>query len=144
MSVRRRSILLVDDEALVRESLSCLLTEIGYRVRTAAHSAEAHEEIEKEAPDLILLDVHIGKHSGGLDLCRALRATRGVSRVPILILTGDGRRETVVEAVKSGANGFILKSSLMVHDLVARLEKALGNDPAAAGAPTDESAGAPG
>src|SRR5882672_6921882 len=79
----RRSVLVVDDEQTLRETLAETLTQDGLRVVTAANGREALERFRADPPDLILLDLMLPELSG-IEVCRIIRRE---SAVPILMLT---------------------------------------------------------
>ncbi len=121
----KKSVLLVDDEPLVRECFEHVLGEVGFSVTTAADAIEAIRILHRLVPDLILLDVNLGRGPDGLACCRTIRERKEFQSTPIVMLTGDAHRETVVGAARAGANGYILKTMLSIPDFVERLEKFL-------------------
>ena len=113
-------ILLVDDDARLREIVGIALEAEGYRVRTAASSDEAVAALEPEAPDLLILDVMLpGKD--GFELCREIRKT---SLVPILMLTAKTDTVDIVVGLESGADDYVTKP-FVTKELVARIRALL-------------------
>ncbi len=102
----RASVLVVDDEEAIRESLRMILEYEGYRVREAANGAEALEAIRKAAPDAVLLDIKMPEMDG-LQVLKAIQ-DRGYD-MPVLIITGHGDVATAVEATQGGAFDFFEK-----------------------------------
>ena len=100
------SILLVDDDEVLRERLATAIRARGYEVRTAASSADAIKEAEKESPEMAVVDLRMPGGSG-LELLRELRKHDPHTRV--LVLTGYGSIATAVEAVRDGAVGYLPK-----------------------------------
>jgi two-component system nitrogen regulation response regulator NtrX len=100
------TVLVVDDEASIRESLRMILEFEGYRVREAASGDEALESVRAEPPQAILLDIKMPEMDG-LAAMRALQE-RGYD-IPVLIITGHGDVATAVEATKGGAYDFFEK-----------------------------------
>lgn len=101
-------VLIVDDHALYRRGLQTVLaTEDGIEVvGEAADGVEAVEQAEETLPDVIVMDVGMPKR-GGIDACRVIR-----HRVPsarILMLTSSEDETNLFEAVRAGANGYLLK-----------------------------------
>ncbi len=103
---RAGSVLVVDDEASVRESLGMILEYEGYDVRQASNGREALEAVDTAPPDLVILDVKMPEMDG-LATLRALKA-RGKD-VPTIMISGHADVETAVEATRMGAFDFFEK-----------------------------------
>lgn len=99
-------ILVVDDEADIRSSLSGLLEDEGYKVRTAASGQEALESISQGIPDMVLLDIWM-EGMDGLEVLSRLK--RRVPELPVVMISGHGTIETAVQATQKGAYDFIEK-----------------------------------
>ena len=82
-----RTILVVEDEAAVRDTLSEALRLFGYQVATVDSAESALLEMERTVPDLVLTDVHMRAISG-VELCRRLKNDPRFALVPVVILTG--------------------------------------------------------
>ncbi|MAF31135.1 MAG: sigma-54 dependent transcriptional regulator [Pseudomonadota bacterium] len=99
-------ILIVDDEADIRSSISGLLEDEGYRTRTAASGQEALDMVAERLPNLVLLDIWMD----GMDGLEVLsRLKRRVPDLPIIMISGHGTIETAVQATQKGAYDFIEK-----------------------------------
>ena len=99
-------ILVVDDEVAIRDSLKMILDYEGYEVLTAATGEDGIAQAEREAPDLIFLDVKMP----GMDGLEVLQRLRHIVEVtPIVVVSGHGTVQTAVEATKLGAFDFIEK-----------------------------------
>ncbi len=99
-------ILVVDDEADIRESFETLLGMEGYRVDLASTAAEALQRVDHALYDLILLDLMLPDRSG-MEVIEEIR--RRDRETPIFLITAFGSFEAAVEAVKRGADNFIAK-----------------------------------
>jgi len=99
-------ILIVDDEAFIRENLERILTEDGYRPISTASPQDAIQRVAEDDVDLVLLDLNLGNQSG-LDVLRALRELD--PGLLVIIITGYGTVESAVEALKMGAYDYIKK-----------------------------------
>ncbi len=120
MSEKHR-ILIVDDEESHRMMLRAVLTDEGYAVAEASDGAEAVTAVEKEAFDLILLDIRMTTMDG----IEALTEIRKISPlVPVLIMTAYSSVKTAVEALKAGAFDYLTKP-LDIEELKILMEKAL-------------------
>ncbi|WP_221791960.1 sigma-54-dependent transcriptional regulator [Aquisediminimonas sediminicola] len=101
-------ILVVDDEADIRDLVSGVLEDEGYTVRTAADSDAALAAVDERRPSLVLLDVWLhGSRLDGMDLLDELKA-RDAS-LPVLVISGHGNIDTAVAAIRRGATDFIEK-----------------------------------
>ena len=119
-------ILVVDDEADIRATISDILEDEGYAVSVAADAAAARVEVGRARPDLILLDVWM-PDVDGITLLREW-AREGAPRCPVVILSGHGTVETAVEATRLGAVDFVEKP-LSLAKLLRTVEKALAKAP---------------
>lgn len=99
-------ILVVDDEDLIRWSLQQKLTNWGYRPLEAPDGETAISLVEKESPDLVLLDIHL-PDKNGLEVLKAIRDSG--SRAVVIIMTAYGVLEDAVAALRLGAYDFVSK-----------------------------------
>jgi DNA-binding response OmpR family regulator len=125
-----RTLLVVDDEAILRETLEYNLVRDGYRVLTAADGHEALAQFSADRPDLVVLDVMLPGLSG-LDVCRAIRRD---SDVPILMLTAKDSELDKVVGLELGADDYLTKP-FSLRELQARIRALLRrtDQPVAAG-----------
>jgi two-component system nitrogen regulation response regulator NtrX len=101
-------VLVVDDEADIRDLVSGVLEDEGYSVRTAADSSQTLDAMEERRPSMVLLDVWLqGSKLDGLQLLQEIK--RRDSTVPVLMISGHGNLDTAVAAVREGAIDFIEK-----------------------------------
>src|ERR687887_1894722 len=115
------TILVVDDDADVRDILSETLNSLGSRVVTAANGQECLDKVEKEAPELVLLVIEMPVKNG-LEVLKELRQ-RGRDTTTIMI-TAYGTIDRAVQAMKEGAFDFITKPFDLDH-IVIVVDKAL-------------------
>ena len=110
-------ILIVDDEADIRDIISDLLGDEGYSARTAYDADSAFASIEAAPPDLIILDIWLqGSRMDGIEILKSVK--RDNPGIPIVIISGHGNIEVAVAAVKQGAYDFIEKPFNMNQLLV--------------------------
>jgi two-component system nitrogen regulation response regulator NtrX len=102
----RKTILVVDDEQSICQSLRGILTDEGYEVLTAPSGEEAIKAFEEELPDLVLLDIWL-PGMDGIETLKAIRAT--YPQTHVVMMSGHGTIETAVKATKLGAFDFIEK-----------------------------------
>jgi adenylate cyclase len=108
------TILVVDDELDVRETLRDYLGTLGYRIVTAASAAAALEILAAHAADLILTDVHMGGMNG-VELCRRLKTDPRFQLTPVIILTARSDLESRVAGLAAGADDFFAKPAEFVE-----------------------------
>src|ERR1700742_5025825 len=93
----RGLILVVDDEAIIREPIAHCLMKAGYAVDVAGSARQAIERAEARRPDLIVLDVHM-PGIDGLTCLSTLRAREGTAATPVILLTSEADRAFVMQA----------------------------------------------
>jgi two-component system phosphate regulon response regulator OmpR len=129
MSESEPHLLVVDDDARLRNLLRRYLSDSGFRVTGAADVREARAQLASFAFDLIVLDVMMPGESG-LALTRALRAKTSVSgSVPVLLLTAMAEPEDRVNGLEQGADDFLAKP-FEPRELVLRIRNILQRRPA--------------
>ena len=107
MNVTSLSILVVDDEATLRDTLSRSFTREGHRVDAVADGETAIERASSEQFDVVLLDVALGSGPNGYEVCRTLRAQRNI--VPIIMLTALDSEADAVQGLEAGADDYVTK-----------------------------------
>lgn len=118
-----RTILVVDDEAPIRDMLRVALEMAEYSVIEAADAQEAHSLIIDKKPDLVLLDWMLPGTSG-IELARRLKRDEVTSELPIIMLTAKGEEDNKVQGLEVGADDYITKP-FSPRELVARLKAVL-------------------
>ena len=98
----KKTVLIVDDEEMIRQSLEGILTDEGYDVLTASSGEEALKIIEDELPSLVLLDIWLP----GMDGIEALKAIKAAHpQLQVVMMSGHGSIETAVKATSPGSSG---------------------------------------
>ena len=100
------TLLVIDDEPEIRESLETLLTLEGFEIEAAADATSGWRRLEKKPFDLVLLDVSLPDRSG-LDLLKDIRAVD--SSLPVVMITAYGSVENAVQAMRAGATNYVTK-----------------------------------
>jgi DNA-binding response OmpR family regulator len=114
------TLLLVDDDATLRETLALNLRGAGYAVLTAADGVAALEQAQAQKPDLVILDLMLPELDG-LTVCRSLRQS---SDVPVLMLTARTGELDKIVGLESGADDYLTKP-FSVGELLARIRALL-------------------
>lgn len=100
-------VLVADDSALMRHVLVKILSEAGVESVVQAWDGQAAvQKVAEEAPDLVLMD-WVMPNMTGIDAVRKIRASG--NNVPIIMCTTEGEQNRVVDAIKAGANSFVVK-----------------------------------
>ncbi len=120
-----KSVLIVDDEPNIVVSLEFLLEQAGYQVRIAHDGQQAWEAIERQPPDLVLLDVMLPRLSG-FDVCQKIREHPDLQRVRVVMLTAKGREVEVSKGLALGADAYISKP-FSTQDLLAQVRTLLAD-----------------
>jgi DNA-binding response OmpR family regulator len=117
-------ILVADDEPNIVISLEFLLKREGYTVVIARDGQEALEAIERERPDLVLLDVMMPKKTG-FEVCQDVRTNDALQATKILMLTAKGRDTDVAKGLALGADAYMTKP-FATRELVQKVAEMLG------------------
>jgi two-component system nitrogen regulation response regulator NtrX len=103
-----KNILIVDDEADIRNLIRGILEDEGYHIREASNSNEALEAINTQVPDLMILDIWLQEgDSDGIQILETVKKQHEL--LPVIMISGHGTIETAVNAIKKGAYDFIEK-----------------------------------
>ena len=117
------SILLIDDEEILRKALSAGLEEKGYRVATAANGPEGIEKFKTHNHDLVIVDL-IMEGANGLQVTKEIRKIHPDASV--IILTGHGTLESAIDALRLRIQDYILKP-IKLEDLLAKIQTCLNS-----------------
>lgn len=118
-----KTILVVDDEAPIRDMLRVTLEIAGYRYLESGNALQAHTIIVDEQPDLILLDWMLPGTSG-IELARRLKKDEITASIPIIMLTAKSEEDNKIQGLDVGADDYITKP-FSPRELVARLKAVL-------------------
>lgn len=118
-----KTILIVDDEAPIREMIAVALEMADYDWLEAADATEAHSQVVDKQPDLILLDWML-PNTSGIELARRLKRDPVTGDIPIIMLTARSEEDNKVLGLEAGADDYITKP-FSPRELVARLKAVL-------------------
>jgi len=113
----------LDDEADILELLRVNLQKAGFRFEGFQDAEALYRFLQKDKPDLILLDLML-PDIDGLDVCRYLRKNEGLSQIPVIMLTARGEESDKVLGLGLGADDYVTKP-FSVKELVARVQAVL-------------------
>jgi PleD family two-component response regulator len=116
--MNRHRVLVIDDDPLFRSLIMSILGK-EYFVSAASEGSEGYYKAIEQPPRLIIVDVLMPGWDG-LRTVEAIRAHQDLAHIPIMILTSDASRETVVAAIERGANDYVLKTTLTRENLLKK------------------------
>jgi len=120
------SVMVVDDHPIWRDGVARDLAENGFDVKATAPNADSAVRIANTVrPDVVLMDLNLGD-SSGVDATRQITTSLPDTRV--LVLSASGEHEDVLEAVKAGASGYLVKSA-SARELVEAVQRTAQGDP---------------
>lgn len=122
VEIIKPKVLVIDDNAILLRTVKDMLTE-GYDVAIAASAAQAFKAIEKQKPEVILLDYEMPVVNGE-EMLKQLRADPNTADIPVIFLTGAADKDTVVKLLSLKPAGYVLKPPNK-ELLTELLEKAL-------------------
>jgi putative two-component system response regulator len=102
------TVLIVDDEFAGRQTLESVLDGEGYDLQMAENGVQALEQARKHLPDVILLDIMMPGMTG-FEVCQRIRNDPHLAEIPIIVLTALDDRQSMLDALKAGADDFITK-----------------------------------
>ena len=119
-----RCVLLVEDEEPLRRVMKDLLEREGYAVVEARDGVQALDEVDRRAPDVIILDLNL-PGLDGYGVLQQIRSRPATRHIPVMVLTAKGDEDNEVRVFELGADDFITKP-FRARALSARLEAVLG------------------
>src|SRR2546430_13330694 len=120
MPAKKTTILVVDDDLQLLKIVEHNLEAEGYRVLTAREGQHALETIERDSPDLVLLDIMLPRMDG-LEVCQRARE---FSAVPVIMITARGQSQDKIKGLDLGADDYLTKP-FRVDELLARVRAGL-------------------
>lgn len=126
----KKKILIVDDDADFSKTIKAVFEIKGFEVSLADSKAKAFAEIEKQLPDLIIMDVMMEKMSDGFDMTRKLKNDEKYAHIPILMLTAIGEITGFKYMPNAGDKSWLpcddyAEKSVKTETLIAKVEKLL-------------------
>lgn len=119
-----KKILIVDDQAEVRELVEVTLRVGDYQVFQAANATEALAQARRESPDLIVMDVMMPGEMDGIEATRRIKADPETAGCRVVILTARGQQEDIESGSAAGADGYFIKPFSPL-ELIGKVEELL-------------------
>jgi len=115
-------ILLVDDDVTLHQMYAERLKAEGYKIISAFDGEESLAQVEKEMPDLVLLDIMMPKING-IDVMKKMRAEPKTANIPIILLTALIQEIGKIKDMMQSYDSYLIKSEVMPADVVQEIEK---------------------
>ena len=119
----KKSIVLVDDDVMLCETVKLTLGSRGYKVSAVDDPAKAAEAIRKAKPDLIILDLYM-PNIDGASLCRELKKEEDLRDIPVLFFSGSSKPVDIMSGLKAGGYDYVAKP-IDGEELLAKVESIL-------------------
>jgi CheY-like chemotaxis protein len=121
----KKKILIVEDDNFVAEVYSTKLLEMGHEVKVAQNGEEGLSLIEKEKPDLILLDI-IMPVMGGIEMLEELKEKEESANIPVILLTNVGEKDSIQKVRSLGVQDYLIKSHFTPAEVIEKIESIIG------------------
>ncbi len=121
----KKKILIVEDDNFVAEVYSTKLLEMGHEVRIAQNGEEGLDMVRESAPDLILLDI-IMPVMGGIEMLEEMKKQEGLEKIPVILLTNVGEKESIQKVQNLGVQDYLIKSHFTPAEVIDKIETVLG------------------
>lgn len=135
VGMSRPLVLVVEDEADIRELVSYNLTKAGYQVTSVATGEQGLAAVETDPPDLVVLDLML-PGMDGLKVCQRLKKAPKTDSIPVVMLTAKGEESDIVRGLNLGADDYITKP-FSPRVLIARVQAVLRRASAGVGEESD-------
>lgn len=119
----REKILIVEDEPDIVKMLDYNLKKEGFRITSASDGREALRRVERDRPDIIILDLMLPEIDG-LEVCKLLKQSPGTANIPIIMLTAKAQETDKIVGLELGADDYITKP-FSIRELTARVKAVL-------------------
>jgi len=116
-------VLVAEDERDIRELIGHTLRFAGFETVLATNGVEAIEAVERERPDLILLDVRMPKMTG-YEVCEKIKENPETRNIPVVFLSAKGQESEIKRGIESGAVKYILKPFVPI-ELIAQIQEVM-------------------
>lgn len=120
----KEQILIVEDEAAIREMVVMTLEMAGFDSLQATDVSEAHQQVVDHRPALILLDWMLPGDKSGIDFCRMLKNDALLAEIPVIMLTAKSEEDSKVHGLDAGADDYMTKP-FSTRELISRIKAVL-------------------
>ncbi len=123
---KRTTVVIIDDDAFQQKIIKDCLKDEPYKIISILHGEPALTFLLRNQPDLILLDINMPDFSG-IEILQRIKSYKHLSGVPIIMVTSDQTRDTILECIRKGATNYIVKpftQSLLIEKVSTALKNA--------------------
>ena len=120
-----KKILIIDDDMTFQKIMSDAFKNSGYEVVEAHDGEEGLLLVDKESPNLVILDLVMPK-LGGMDFLKTLNKNKNLNKIPVLITSNFSGSDKISEGVEYGVRGYIVKSEESLKTIVNAVESIIG------------------
>ena len=121
---KSKKIIILEDDRILLKALNIELISNGFEVLSAADGASGIKIIEKEKPDLVLLDLVMPKMHG-FEVLKKLKNNKNTKNIPVIILSNLGQEEEIKKGMELGAFDYYKKASTDLNELSDKIKKSL-------------------
>ncbi|MCD6233006.1 response regulator [bacterium] len=120
-----KKILIAEDEEILYSLLKQKLVQQGYEVSVVKNGKEALEQMRKEKPDLLLLDI-IMPEKGGFEVMEEMQKDPSLKDIPIVIISNSGQPVEIDKAKRLGAKDWVIKTEFDPQEVMEKVKKEIG------------------
>lgn len=121
-----KKILLVEDEKIIIDLLQRKLQEEGYQVKVTTDGEQGLEAMNKERPDLVLLDIVMPK-MGGFEVMEAMNEVPNLKEIPVIVISNSGQPVELDRAKKLGAKDWLIKTEFDPQEVIKKVNRQIGS-----------------
>lgn len=118
--IEKRKILIVEDDSFIVDIYQTKFLQEGFDVLTAENGVKALEILDKEIPDIILLDMMMPQ-MGGMDVLEKIKENENTKRIPIIMLTNIAESEDIAESQELGVDDYLIKSHFTPTEVMEKV-----------------------
>jgi len=122
-----KKILIIEDEEIIIGLLQKKLIKEGYQVSIARDGEEGLRAVEKEKPDLVLLDIIMPK-MGGFEVMEEMQKNAELKKIPVIVISNSGQPVELDRAQKLGAKDWLIKTEFDPQEVIDKVKKQLPTD----------------
>ncbi|MEY3288808.1 MAG: hypothetical protein RLZZ419_1050 [Pseudomonadota bacterium] len=130
IDIKQTTVLVIDDDKFQHKIINNSLKDEPYKIISMLHGENALTLLLRTRPDIILLDINMPDFSG-IEILQRIKSYKHLSGVPIIMITSDQSRDTIIECIKKGATNYIVKPftrTLLLEKIRTALTNAILND----------------
>lgn len=119
-----KKILLIESDDFLADIYVAKFRQEGFKVKRASDGEQGLKILAREKPDVLLLDILLPKKDG-FEVIKEIKATPGLGKLPILVISNLGQKEDIDKALSLGASDYFIKAHFVPSETVAKIKKLL-------------------